>query len=167
MGDPPEKRTFTPESLLTQAVETGKMHELDRHAAFESAVVATREPHCTHTASAERPFQFVGADSLSRERWQRVVHERRFVEKRRSEHPIVLEQEALDRVSDVGLFGAHTVEQCCATVRVEIQCPIGQRAHRLPQPRVPMTHDDPSGRSSIAKSAMRLHHPRSFILGMD
>ena len=87
------------------------MHEFDRHVAFESAVVAAREPHCTHAAAAERPFQFVGADSLSRERWQRVVDERRFVEKRRGEHPIVFEQEALDRVGDVGLFGAQAVEQ--------------------------------------------------------
>ena len=52
----------------------------------------------------------------------------------------MFEQEALDRVGDVGLFGTQAVEKGLAGVRVEIERPVSQRAHRLPQPRVPMTH---------------------------
>lgn len=55
----------------------------------------------------------------------------------------MFEQEALDRVGDVGLFGTHAVEKCRAGARVEIERPVSQRAHRLPQPRVAMTHHDP------------------------
>jgi len=103
VGQTRENCPFALEPLFAGAADQGRIQQLQRGLAFETAVAALRQPDAAHSAVTDRRHQPIGADGHPRQRrfWRR--HDRPAVEESLGAQLAVLGQHGLDVGGDFRL----------------------------------------------------------------